>query len=273
MNEVERSSWTFGPDAVSVGSRSCAAMADILHAPVGTRPHDGEVPFIYPARWMSLGSARKSLDCRFPQDRFLIVHEYQRINTPDSLSPAQEFVFSGNCNVQAATRVVARGSIGPRGGPSAVELSVGLRILPAGSLGQLRPLRRPAEQSPTAMEPIRTIPLTAEMVHAYADASADRNPIHTDRDRALELGLGERPVHGMLVMGLIEPAIRCWEIDGRIVEASARFLFPVVVGDALTITGKTKPSAEDTDRKCLRITIQKDDDTVVCIVDAALASS
>jgi acyl dehydratase len=272
MNEVECSTWTFGPDAVSVGTETCAAMADILHTPFGTRAGDGEVPFIYPARWMSLGSARESLEDRFPQERFLIVHEFQRISVLEHLCPTREFLFSGSCRAQAGTRVTAQGSIGSQEGASAVELSVGLRILPSGGMQGLRPMKRPVQHSPASLEPIRTAPLTAELVRAYADASADRNPIHTDRERALELGLSERPVQGMLVMGLVEPAVRRWNMEGRIVEASARFLFPVVVGDALTITGKMKPAEAETGRQCLRITIQKEDDTVVCIVDATVVS-
>jgi acyl dehydratase len=81
-------------------------------------------------------------------------------------------------------------------------------------------------------------PFEADAVAAYAEASGDDNPLHLDPSIAAKAGLGGVPIHGMLIMGCFEPYLRTWRAGSNIRKLSAKFMRPVLVGEAFEISGK-----------------------------------
>ena len=75
-------------------------------------------------------------------------------------------------------------------------------------------------------------------VGAYAVASADDNPLHTDPAIAARAGLLRPPIHGMLIMGCFEPFLRGWLADVQVIKLSGKFIRPVLVGESFEISGK-----------------------------------
>jgi acyl dehydratase len=72
----------------------------------------------------------------------------------------------------------------------------------------------------------------------YAEASGDDNPLHLDAAVAAAVGLAAPPIHGMLMMSLFEPALRRWRRDIVIERLSGKFLRPVPVGGAVSVSGR-----------------------------------
>lgn len=116
--------------------------------------------------------------------------------------------------------------------------------------------------------------LDAAAVAAYAQASGDRNPIHLDAATARAAGLPGPIVHGMLVMGRFEGAIRGWLPGARIRSLSTRFLKPLAVGEGIAIGGRlARVRALDEGggtELILRLTIANGAGTMICIGDAVL---
>ncbi len=76
-------------------------------------------------------------------------------------------------------------------------------------------------------------PVDQSMVHDYARASGDLNPVHLDTDTARAAGLDGTILHGMYLMGIMDRAMRDWHQGIQILALSARFLTPVCVGPKL----------------------------------------
>lgn len=115
--------------------------------------------------------------------------------------------------------------------------------------------------------------LDAAAVAAYAQASGDRNPIHLDAAAARAAGLPGPIVHGMLVMGRIEGAIRSWLPGARLNGLSTRFLKPLAVGEGIAIGGRlarVRALDEGGTELILRLTIANGAGTMICIGDAVL---
>ena len=81
-------------------------------------------------------------------------------------------------------------------------------------------------------------PFTAAELAAYADISGDTNPLHLDAALARKIGLAAPPVHGMLLLAAFEPALQDWRPDLRVERLSARFMQPVLEGEAVTLSGR-----------------------------------
>lgn len=81
-------------------------------------------------------------------------------------------------------------------------------------------------------------PIDASRVTAYAAASGDTNPLHLDPAVAQSAGLPAPPIHGMLMMGCFEPALREWRADLCVIRLSTKFLRPVFSGTAIEISGR-----------------------------------
>ena len=89
-----------------------------------------------------------------------------------------------------------------------------------------------------AIAPRRFGPFPAARVAAYAAASADANPLHSDPDVAARAGLARPPIHGMLIMGCFEPYLADWRRGATIRKLSAKFIRPVLVDEGIEISGK-----------------------------------
>jgi 3-hydroxybutyryl-CoA dehydratase len=106
-------------------------------------------------------------------------------------------------------------------------------------------------------------PLGAEAVAAYAQASGDDNPLHADAEFARKFGFSAPLVHGLFMMGLIEPACRAWGLAGAVVAIESRFVSPVLHDTELRYSGNVVSAG--TDRLRIRI-VARDSAAVLCLV-------
>ncbi len=117
------------------------------------------------------------------------------------------------------------------------------------------------------MAPARRLgPWTAADVAAYAAASGDDNPLHFDPAIAAAAGLASPPIHGMLLMGCFEPYLAAWRPDARLVRLSAKFIRPVLAGEAVELSAKVVRAG---DPAVLRLKVKRDAE-LVCLAEAIL---
>jgi 3-hydroxybutyryl-CoA dehydratase len=79
---------------------------------------------------------------------------------------------------------------------------------------------------------------SAEAVAAFAGVSGDRNPLHLDPAYAAQTRFGQPIAHGVLALAFVSAAVTALAGPARTavyLEQSARFLKPVMVGDAVTV--------------------------------------
>jgi acyl dehydratase len=94
---------------------------------------------------------------------------------------------------------------------------------------------------------VRTFgPFVHENLAEFAKASGDDNPLHLNTEIAQAVGLAEPPVHGMLLMSCLEPALRQWRPNLAIKRLTGKFLRPVLAGESISITGRVVRSTQDT---------------------------
>ncbi len=103
--------------------------------------------------------------------------------------------------------------------------------------------------------------LTRSDLVAYAGASGDMIPMHTDEVAAKKAGLPGVFGHGMLSMGILGRALTDWAGVGNLKEYRARFTKQTWPGETLTtrivVTGKTQ--TEDGKRVSVDIALANQD--------------
>ncbi len=112
-------------------------------------------------------------------------------------------------------------------------------------------------------------PFDADQVAGYAAASGDDNPLHREPALAARAGLARPPIHGMLIMGCFEPYLRAWRPEGEIVKLAAKFIRPVLVGEAILIVAKVVRAAAG-EPAVMRLTVRNEADEIVCLAEAFL---
>ncbi len=81
--------------------------------------------------------------------------------------------------------------------------------------------------------------VTQAQIDAYAEASGDFNPIHTDPDFARGVGLPGAIAHGLLELGIVAEAVSRWVGGGdALIGLECRFSKPLLAGDTITCTGR-----------------------------------
>ena len=110
-------------------------------------------------------------------------------------------------------------------------------------------------------------PFGAATVAAYADASGDDNPLHVDPALAARAGLARPPIHGMLIMGCLEPYLRSWRPDAVVHRLAGKFIRPVLVGDTIEVTGKVVRATQG-QPLVLRLTVRGEDRDLCCLAEA-----
>lgn len=123
-----------------------------------------------------------------------------------------------------------------------------------------------------AIAPRRFGPFPAAAVAAYAAASADDNPLHSDPALAARAGLARPPIHGMLIMGCFESYLAQWRPGATIRKLSAKFIRPVLVGEAIEVSAKVV-KATPGEPAVLRLTVKRHADggaqaDLVCLGEA-----
>jgi acyl dehydratase len=82
--------------------------------------------------------------------------------------------------------------------------------------------------------PVISHELTRSDLIAYAGASGDHNPMHTDEVAAKGAGLPSVFGHGMLSMGILGRAVTDWAGIGNLAEYRVRFTKQTWPGETLT---------------------------------------
>jgi acyl dehydratase len=77
--------------------------------------------------------------------------------------------------------------------------------------------------------PTQTFSVTRAGLLAYADASGDHNPIHSDEEVARSVGLPGVIAHGMFTMALAARAVGAWFPGAEVISLGCKFTNPVVV--------------------------------------------
>jgi 3-hydroxybutyryl-CoA dehydratase len=106
---------------------------------------------------------------------------------------------------------------------------------------------------------------TDEDVHAFAQISGDKNPVHLDDDHAVKTRFGQRLVHGILTAGLIS-AILGMELPGPgsiYLSQTLNFRAPVYIGDTITATATVSNIRQDKPIVTLDTVCRKQDGTIV----------
>lgn len=96
------------------------------------------------------------------------------------------------------------------------------------------PLPSPGDRLP----PRSYGPFDAAALQAFAIASGDDNPLHLDPAIAAQAGLARPPIHGMLMVAAMEPALAAWRPDLQVAALSVKFLRPVLEGETVAISGR-----------------------------------
>lgn len=81
-------------------------------------------------------------------------------------------------------------------------------------------------------------PCNMDELRRYSLVSGDDNPIHLDPELAQRAGLPAPPVHGMLLMSRLLPALAIWRPDLTIVRLSNKFLRPIFVNETGELSGR-----------------------------------
>ncbi len=103
----------------------------------------------------------------------------------------------------------------------------------------------PAE--PPRLDFEQTMEVTKDQSLRYAEASFDRNPIHTDEEFAKSVGLPGMILQGLCTMAFTSKAIIDGLLDGdpsRLAAMKVRFAKPVLMGDSLSTRGWVKERGE-----------------------------
>lgn len=109
---------------------------------------------------------------------------------------------------------------------------------------------------------------TQLQVLRYAEASGDRNPIHTDLAMARLADCANCVVHGMLVVGQFEEVVRRWRGDGWLVSTTTRFVNPLLVDEPLTIAGRVvAQSATEPFDFVVRLVARGSGNRIICLSD------
>jgi acyl dehydratase len=225
------------------------------------------VPFIYPMRLVAHAAAEIKGHLR-RSGGLIAVHESQSIKAVRALRVGEELMLAGEFEVAGDAASLALNAK-DSGHETVVETVSRLRFSTAVALlgrGSIVGARL-AENA--TLPPILSKPLTDCLVAAYAEASGDANPIHTDLRLTTSLGLPERVVHGMLVVGLAEPAMAATGF-GRLMELRIRFLAPVFVGERVSVTVADMPVTASCVRR-VRVVVKRHEGGVACVSDAVVA--
>ena len=117
--------------------------------------------------------------------------------------------------------------------------------------------------------------LTRGDMVAYAGASGDMNPMHTDEVAAKAAGLPSVFGHGMLSMGILARAITDWAGVGNLKEYRARFTKQTWPGETLStrivVTGKSQ--VEEGKRVSVDVTLVNQEGEVKLAGSAIVAAA
>jgi acyl dehydratase len=81
--------------------------------------------------------------------------------------------------------------------------------------------------------------VTQDQIDAYAAASGDANPIHTDEQLAKSFGFPTTIAHGMLSLAIATECVARWAGGyDRVASMAVRFSKPLLRGDTILVNGR-----------------------------------
>jgi acyl dehydratase len=98
-------------------------------------------------------------------------------------------------------------------------------------------------------------PVTREMLARYAEASYDRNPVHTSLEAARAAGARDVFVHGMLQMAWLGRVVTDWIAPRALREFDARFVAMTLPGERITCAGRIVEKLERDGLRLVRIAL------------------
>jgi len=107
-------------------------------------------------------------------------------------------------------------------------------------------------------------------VAAYAVASGDDNPIHTDEAAARRIGLDGTIIQGMLLMALADRALAAWLPGCACRRLSTRFARPAPTGSEVVVTGRVVAVGE-AGETTLRIMVKDAGGALLAMAEAVIA--
>lgn len=110
--------------------------------------------------------------------------------------------------------------------------------------------------------------IALDTVRAFADIQRDPNPIHVSDTAAKAAGFDAPIVHGAFIYAQLERLVRQWG-RGSLVSLNCRFVRPLLVGQALYLTGRV--AAIRGEEAVLRLTATAADATPLAIAEARLS--
>jgi acyl dehydratase len=115
--------------------------------------------------------------------------------------------------------------------------------------------------------------IDAARVKAYASASGDDNPIHTDEAAARGIGLDGTIIQGMLLMALADEALAAWRPCSACLRLTARFARPAPTGSEVVIGGRVVKTelVGDAALATLRIIVKDSNGAVLAMAEAVIA--
>ena len=121
----------------------------------------------------------------------------------------------------------------------------------------------------------RTTIITDEMIHAFAELTGDKNPVHLDDAYAAGTRFGRRIAHGMIAAGLISAALAN-DLPGPgtvYLSQTLQFKAPVHPGDTITTAIEVKSVRPDKPIVTLITRCQNQDNVVVLDGEAVVLVS
>lgn len=113
-----------------------------------------------------------------------------------------------------------------------------------------------ASVNPGDLLPLLELPsVTREMLARYAEASWDRNPVHTDLEAARAAGVRDVLAHGMLQMAWLGRVVTNWTAQRNLREFDARFVAMTLPGERITCTGRVVEKLERDGLQLVRIAL------------------
>ncbi len=121
-----------------------------------------------------------------------------------------------------------------------------------------------SELSPGITEQF-TIVLTKEMQDTFLSLSGDANPMHNDKNYALENGYSDVVAFGMLTSSFYSTLAGCW-LPGKfclLQEINISFANPAYIGDTLTVIGTVSDVNEEFKRIKIKVRIKNQNDKTI----------
>ena len=123
----------------------------------------------------------------------------------------------------------------------------------------------------TSLPPVTYGPFDAGSLAAFAEASGDDNPLHLDATVAAAAGLARPPIHGMLMVACLEPALLAWRGDLAVAALSVKFIRPVLEGETIVVSGRVLKHLPDRPALMMRLMVHGGTGDLAVLGEATLA--